>query len=236
MFRNFIFFVICSLVLSGCVSIDADKHYFISYSDLYKVKNKTIYYEVTDHSVITNRINEYIKKALKLKGWEISEKDKASYVYTISTSVDKEESISFHSVDQSVYMYKHTTYPKRVNITIQDKHKFINVYEAIYKFNSNLYLTSIPYILGQSLVLKHLFNTEDFGEEHTLICEKKYDENLEPNVFRIGDCAFVEDKYIYLYDFATDYNLYGLVNAINIIEKNKEKEDQSKLSKKSGGG
>ena len=83
--------IFCSLaLLSGCANCsDYATGNLLVYSDLNRVKNKTVYYEVTDPAVITARVNRQIENALMTKGWRIVPKDKAGYVYTVSTDVQK---------------------------------------------------------------------------------------------------------------------------------------------------
>lgn len=186
-YKFFILFVVS--VLSGCAGYDG---YFRVYSDLERVRNKTVYYEVTDPSVITARVNRNIEKALSKKGWRIVQKDKADYVYTVSTDEKEQKYTStyLYSTDFGTFGGTNivSSYYPRVFITIFDVSRKENVYEMFFILNPFYSKKDLESILSKKGIQDSLFFDKDISRD--VFCELIYNEKTQ--AFETEDCRLSE--------------------------------------------
>ena len=185
-YKFFILFVVS--VLSGCTAYDG---YLSVYSDLDLVRNKTVYYEVTDSSVIASRINRVVKKILEKKGWRVVPKGKANYVYTVSANEKEHRELRtyLHSNEFGTFggTYMVSSYFPRVFITIADASKKENVYEAVVVLSSSFEKKDIYRFLEMKKIQGSMFGSTDVSND--VLCQWEYNEKTSRFD---ADCEFVE--------------------------------------------
>lgn len=180
------------ILLSGCVGgSEFSTGKLVVTSDLDQVKNKTVYYEVTDPSVVTARVNRQIEKALIAKGWRIVPKDKAEYLYTVSTDIEKYQYTTFSVYGNEFGTYGRTrTYTYHfpyVIVTIRDKNKKENVYEGTIKLGEQYDYKNLSYVLSKEKIQNKLF--DDFDRSGEIACEFEYNQETMRDEFK--DCGLL---------------------------------------------
>lgn len=150
-------------------------------SELEKVKKeKTVYYYLTNSSVLNARINRIVRNELEKKGWKIvKDKKNANYIYIAELTSLNNESLriksyrDFNSIETEAYEIYHT-YPVFF-ISILDKETHENVYEAFITLTNNMtyfgpnYYTKEDLLNSFDALAKGLFLEKD--EYFDIQCE-----------------------------------------------------------------
>lgn len=128
-----ILFFLTILLLSSCASSGGSLRVR---SDLSNIKKeKTIFYQITDNSVLNSRLNKLVKKELLKKGWKVVKPDtKANFLYnTELTSIQNNMLVTniFQTKNSfSSSTYNSFYYTPVILISITDIETKEHVYEA----------------------------------------------------------------------------------------------------------
>ena len=156
----------CQSMSRGSVSVK---------SDLSRVQDKNIFYDLKDSSITAARVNKVIQKNLKKKGWKIiKESENAKYSYTIITDIKIYKNI--YAVSDSFgnahLQYETYSYPF-VFINILENKTRENIYEATITLDMSSSYSELPEIT--SSVSPYLFLEHDMYRYIT--CESYFDDD-----------------------------------------------------------